>query len=206
MLLWIKSSKSPQEIRDAILNPHSDFQQKIVKYLESVHTGDFLTGSRAEVENMLQHKGNMEGYESPLNTLPTAPPKVHCSCNEIDCQRWCLDNKWGTCKARFPREVFDATQIDIDTGALCLKKSEPWINTYNSVMTYLLRCNSDVTSLLSGTAIKAVVAYVSDYITKWSLNTHVIFDVIQTILTRNTELINGSGTRQDKSEWNLVLQ
>ncbi|THU83627.1 hypothetical protein K435DRAFT_689223 [Dendrothele bispora CBS 962.96] len=65
-------------------------------------------------------------------------------------------------------------------------------------MTYLLRCNTDVTSLLSGTAIKAVVAYVSDYITKWSLNTYVIFDVIQTILTRNTELINGSATRQDK--------
>ncbi|THU81046.1 hypothetical protein K435DRAFT_694354, partial [Dendrothele bispora CBS 962.96] len=75
----------------------------------------------------------------------------------------CLDNKWGTCKARFPRDVFETTQIDIDTGALRLKKSEPWINTYNPVMTYLLRCNSDVTSLLSGTAIKAVVAYVSDY-------------------------------------------
>ncbi|THU94959.1 hypothetical protein K435DRAFT_667372, partial [Dendrothele bispora CBS 962.96] len=72
-------------------------------------------------------------------------------------------------------------------------------------MTYLLRCNSDVTSLLSGTAIKAVVAYVSDYITKWSLNTHVIFDVIRVVLTRNSELISGSATRQEKAR-RLVTQ
>ncbi|THU85562.1 hypothetical protein K435DRAFT_685255, partial [Dendrothele bispora CBS 962.96] len=65
-------------------------------------------------------------------------------------------------------------------------------------MTYLLRCNTDVTSLLSGTAIKAVVAYVSDYITKWSLSTHVIFDVIRTVLTRNTDLIGGSSGDQYK--------
>ncbi|THU82675.1 hypothetical protein K435DRAFT_597669, partial [Dendrothele bispora CBS 962.96] len=58
--------------------------------------------------------------------------------------------------------------------------------------------NSDVTSLLSGTAIKTVVAYVSDYITKWSLNTHVIFDVIQTVLRRNTELTSGFTTCQEK--------
>ncbi|THU97439.1 hypothetical protein K435DRAFT_596348, partial [Dendrothele bispora CBS 962.96] len=213
MLLWIAGSRSPQEIRDAILSPNGGFQRKIVEYLESVHTGDFLTGTKTKVQDMLQHKEKSEMYKNPLYTLPTAPPKIDCSCSDPHCQtcremqEWkenyaqevddivfhthlhtyylgCLDNKWGTCKARFPRDIFNTTQVDIDTGALRLKKSEPWINTYNPVMTYLLRCNSDVTSLLSGTAIKAVVAYVSDYITKWSLNTHVIFDVIKTILTR----------------------
>jgi hypothetical protein len=242
MLLWIKGSRSPQEIRDAILDPTGEFQRKIVEYLEAVHTGDFQTGSKAEVEDMLNEREKVEGYKNPLYTLPSAPPTVECSCRKLDCnecrkiREWkqnfsqevddiifrthvhkckstldksgnrmkskdylgCLDNKWGTCKARFPREIFESTQVDIDTGALRLKKLEPWINTYNPVLTYLLRCNSDVTSLLSGTAIKAVVAYVSDYITKWSLNTHVIFDVIQTILTRNTELICGSATRQEK--------
>ena len=57
---------------------------------------------------------------------------------------------------------------------------------------YALRCNTDVTSLSSGTAIKAVVLYVSDYITKSTLKTHTIFDSIRSVFQRNSEMINGS--------------
>ena len=46
------------------------------------------------------------------------------------------------------------------TGSLDIKKGESWMNTINPTITYLLRCNTDVTSLLSGTAIKAVIAYI----------------------------------------------
>ena len=70
--------------------------------------------------------------------------------------------KNGNCKAQFPRQIFEETQIDPKTGALNIKKGEKWINTLTPIVTYLLRCNTDITSLLSGTAIKAIVAYVSD--------------------------------------------
>ena len=61
--------------------------------------------------------------------------------------RGCLD-KSGNCKARFPREIFDETQVDPNTGTIKMKKCESWINTITPVVTYLLRCNTDVTSLL----------------------------------------------------------
>ena len=50
-------------------------------------------------------------------------------------------------------------------------KGGPWMNTISPAVTYPLRCNTDVTSLLSGTAIKVVIAYISDYITKPTLKT-----------------------------------
>jgi hypothetical protein len=90
----------------------------------------------------------------------------------------CLNNKWGKCKARFPRPIFKQTEVEPETGALNMKKLEPMINTITPLVTYLFRCNTDVTSLKSGTAIKAVIMYVSDYITKCSLKTHIMFDVI----------------------------
>ena len=37
------------------------------------------------------------------------------------------------------------------------KKNEAWINTFTHAITYLLRCNTDVTSLASSTAIKGVI-------------------------------------------------
>jgi len=88
--------------------------------------------------------------------------------------------------------------VDPKTGALNLKKGEAWINTFTPLLTYILRCNSDVTSLLSGTAIKAVVAYVSDYITKPGLKTYSIFDVIRSIFDKNSDMIGGDLKRKEK--------
>ena len=65
-------------------------------------------------------------------------------------------NKHGNCKAQFPRQIFEETQVDPKTGALNIKEGEKWINKLTPILTYLLRCNTDVTSLLSGTAIKAI--------------------------------------------------
>ncbi|KAI0640764.1 hypothetical protein C8Q79DRAFT_882770, partial [Trametes meyenii] len=78
----------------------------------------------------------------------------------------------GHCKARFPRDLYDETMVDRASGAIRFVKHEPWLNTFNPTLSYLLRCNSDVTCLLSGTQVKAIVAYVSDYITKHPLNMH----------------------------------
>jgi Helitron helicase-like domain at N-terminus len=54
MLLWILNWLSPQEIRDRIMDPNSDFQQKMVEYLESVHIGGFMTGTMNEVKEQVQ--------------------------------------------------------------------------------------------------------------------------------------------------------
>jgi hypothetical protein len=80
-----------------------------------------------------------------------------------------------------------------------MKKAEPWLNIFTPLVTYLLRCNTDVTSLASGTAIKAVIMYMSDYITKMTLKTHVIFDSIRSVFQKNSEMIAGSLLRKEKA-------
>jgi hypothetical protein len=230
LLLWIKAAFSPQEIRDKILDPNSDFQQKIVEYLESVHVGEFLTGTKEEVEEKFKaEREQNEDYQDPTQTLPELPPPLCkkgdcascCDCENItswwnkfknvvddlilrsnvhNCRGYKGDektakkdrpsciNKYGNCKARFPRTLYEQTQVDPKTGALNIKKGEAWINTLSPVIIYLLRCNTDVTSLMSGTAVKAIVAYISDYITKPGLKTYVIFDAIQSVINRNSEI------------------
>ncbi|RPD64292.1 hypothetical protein L227DRAFT_584053 [Lentinus tigrinus ALCF2SS1-6] len=77
--------------------------------------------------------------------------------------RGCTDPVTKLCKARFPRDTFRETAVDPESGALIMKKGEAWLNTFTPAVSYLLRCNHDVTSLMSGTAIKSVIAYVADY-------------------------------------------
>jgi len=114
-------------------------------------------------------------------------------------------NKHGNCKARFPREVFEQTEVDSKTGALNVKRGEAWINTLTPLVTYILQCNSDITSLLSGTAIKAIVAYISDYITKPGLKTYSIFEAIRGVFTKNSEMLGGNLERKEKAR-KLVIQ
>jgi len=80
--------------------------------------------------------------------------------------------------------------VDPLTGTLKVKKGEPWLNSFIPAITYILWCNTNTTSLLSGTAIKAIVAYISDYITRPGLKTYSVFDTIRHMFDKNSELIN----------------
>jgi hypothetical protein len=197
LLLWIKGSLSPQEMRDRIMDPTSSFQKHIVEYLESVHIGEFMTGPAEQVMSDVHKRTQDANYKDPTQTLPEQLPPLCKHPKKDDCSRckkqdsWWLTfkdtvddillksnvhrcgggkngrrptciNKQGNCKARFPRQILESTEVDPQTGALNIKKGEQWLNTITPVLTYVLRCNTDVTSLMSGTAVKAVVAYISD--------------------------------------------
>ena len=245
MLIWIKGCLNPKEMRSKILDKNSKWQKKVIDYLESCHTGDFLTGSQEEVIKEVTTNSRLEGYFDPTQTNPDSPPSMckkkhetvddNCKAclqsstwwqkfkrivddlilksNVHSCEKGrksdgssskkkafvgCRDNKWNRCKARFPRPIIKESFVD-DSGAIHLKKSESWINTFTPIVTYLYRCNTDITSLSSGTAIKAVVLYVSDYITKSALKTHTIFDSIKSVFHKSSEMIGGSLPSQEKA-------
>ena len=80
-----------------------------------------------------------------------------------------------------------------------MKKLEPMINTISPIISYLFRGNTDITNLRSGTALKAIILYVLDYITKTSLKTHAIFDVIQNVFQNNAEILGGSASCSEKT-------
>ncbi|TFK62682.1 hypothetical protein BDN72DRAFT_732555, partial [Pluteus cervinus] len=208
--LWILNTLTPQEIKEKILDGDSIFCKQLINYLESVHVGEFITGSQVEVtEKVKVDMLDEDKYKNPIENLPTPPASCDCSSNDnihqINCaySEWlnrykfeiddiilksnihrCMDNPYGKCRARFPRPIFKETQIDLETGTIFMKKLEQWINTYTPVFSYLFRCNTDVTSLKSGTAIKGVVQYVTNYITKSALKTHVMFEVIRSVFDK----------------------
>ena len=210
------------------MDPTSSFQQKMVEYLEGVHMGEFYSGKLHEVRMTVDESATSPGYKDPTLTLPEKPPpRCHrkkcngcfrCPCNKtwqnrfkhtVDdlllrsnvhtCGTHCVPNGQKSCKSRFPREGFTHTLVDPKTGALNMKKGEPQMNTFSAVLTYLIRSNFDVTSLLSGTAIKAVVAYVTEYVTKTGLKTYTIFDTIKSIFDKNSEMIGRDKSRQEKA-------
>ncbi|KAI0040155.1 hypothetical protein FA95DRAFT_1585108 [Auriscalpium vulgare] len=80
------------------------------------------------------------------------------------------------CRMRITGEVRSITELDPDTSAILLKRLHPWINNYNDVVMFLLKC--------SGEAAKALVHYVTDYITKASLATHLGLEAICAVIEK----------------------
>ncbi|KAJ7834476.1 hypothetical protein B0H14DRAFT_2262146, partial [Mycena olivaceomarginata] len=153
-------------------------------------------------------------YTDPTQTIPQAPPPLSddwADCENLDCNDCESSSRWrdqyreavddlilrsnvhdcrrclckdGTCRSRFPRDIFMQTEVDPADGYIYMRKREAMINTVMPVVTYTVRCNTDVTSLLSGTSIKAVVAYISDYITKQSLKIYHMFDTVKNVINK----------------------
>ena len=116
----------------------------------------------------------------------------------------CL-NKDGVCKARFPRLIVPETTVNLEDGYITMKKMESMLNTITPCVTYLFRCNTDVTSLLSGTTIKAVISYVTDYVAKPTLKTYQIFATAYNIFDRNSSLDADDSSRTDDAR-KLILK
>ncbi|KAJ6562188.1 hypothetical protein B0H19DRAFT_942776, partial [Mycena capillaripes] len=112
-------------------------------------------------------------------------------------RKGCL-TKTGVCRARFPREVFTSSEIAED-GHVDVRHIEPMMNTVNPILTFLNRCNTDVTSMLSGTAVKAVVSYVSDYISKLSLKSYQMFASMYDVFEKESEMIGGTARDKDNA-------
>ena len=73
LMLWISGAFTPQEIRDKIMDPTSDFQKEMVKYLESLCVNEFLTGQKLDVSEMVGDTSIHAEYCNPTLTLPDRP-------------------------------------------------------------------------------------------------------------------------------------
>src|SRR5260370_29760227 len=109
------------------MDPNSDFQKRIVEYLESVHVGEFMTGTTDEVKEQVDENMKAKEYRDPTQTLPDAPPEL-AECDSDKCE-FCENtaNWWQNLKN---------TVNDLKTGALNIKKGERWINTLTPIVTF----------------------------------------------------------------------
>lgn len=247
LLIWLKGSISPAEIRRRIRDNGQDFAYHLTSWLDSVHQSHFNTGSLDDVRGRVCQNRELEGEGRDDFSYPTSMsemeatladnaelrnatlhlPQPSGAINEEQARHWytsvctdadelvyrcnvhthnqnprydsCRRGRMRKCRARFPRTKVPATVVDFDTGCITLRQGEEWINHYSVLTTYLLRCNTDVTCLLSGTQAKAVVAYVTDYLTKSPLKVYSILECIKTVLGRNEAMFNECSSREEAS-------
>lgn len=91
---------------------------------------------------------------------------------------------------RMPRQLVPMSTIDPDTGRISMKRSDPWINNFNDYLISAVRSNMDIKFIWSGSDAKALVYYVTDYVTKMSLSFHDTLALVQHSVTSLNNLAN----------------
>ena len=83
----------------------------------------------------------------------------------------------------------DETTFNMETGELCFKCLNGLVNNFNETILKAIRCNMDIKFIGSGPAAKAIIYYITNYITKSQLKTHVAYAVLE-LATKKLEEYN----------------
>ena len=78
----------------------------------------------------------------------------------------------------------DHTKIDRSTGEILGQCLDGMVNPFNGPMLEILRCNMDLKFIGSGCSAHAVLYYITDYISKTQLKTHVAYNVLELAIRR----------------------
>lgn len=112
-----------------------------------------------------------------------------------------------SCRMRMPRALVNASSIEPSTGQIFMRRSHPWINNFNEWLISACRSNMDIKFIWSGTDAKALVYYITDYVTKSSLAFHDMFALAQQGIKsiEQHRIFNGAEDAVEKSR-KLVLR
>lgn len=112
-----------------------------------------------------------------------------------------------SCRMRMPRALVKASNIDLTTGQIGMRRSHAWINNYNEWLLSACRSNMDIKFIWSGNDAKALVYYITDYVTKSTLAFYDMFALAQQGVKsiENEQISNSTDNSVDRSR-KLVLR
>ncbi|KAJ7119794.1 hypothetical protein C8R44DRAFT_539000, partial [Mycena epipterygia] len=212
MLVWLAGNPSPQDLRDR-MKANPEFKASMFSWIESVISCQLPSMTEPQLETCpedAKQPKNPPGWKNPqltreplLDHMPDdefearfrdTVTELAKLCNWHDHTHTCWkhvkpghvkDDK--SCQMRIDGSTRALTELDEATQSILLKRLHPRINNFNEFVIFLLRCNMDIKYVGSGEAAKALVYYVTDYITKSTLPTHVGLAAIEYAIKKNKD-------------------
>ncbi len=124
------------------------------------------------------------------------------------CYKYSKRNANQICRMRMPRRIENVSSIDIESGEIKLKRLHETINNFNEYIISACRSNMDIKYIFSGSDAKALVYYITDYVTKSSLSFHDTFSlVLKAVQSFEKQKLNiDTGLNAEEKSRRLVLR
>ncbi|KAJ4464234.1 hypothetical protein C8J55DRAFT_442669, partial [Lentinula edodes] len=190
MMVWLEGGLNPNEIKQrAIDNPDSEFCHRLIAFLNDVISNSvpFKPPDVPHIPSDDVHPCSVRGTRMmDLHNLVQCC-QVHK--HTTTCYKYCQDIsqpkecRFGLDDSNFiPDSIFDPL-----TGELTLRCLDGLVNNFNETILRAIRCNMDIKFIGSGASAKAVLYYITNYITKSQLKTHVAYAALERAVRRLDE-------------------
>ncbi|KAF5326514.1 hypothetical protein D9611_000713 [Ephemerocybe angulata] len=197
MLVWLDGALNPDEIKHRIFQiGDTAFQERLLAFLDDTiatsipdDPGDTCP---VEVQSAFHHpcsvRGvNLEGLSEDAARLAKQKDTHHLAtqCQRHTHSKTCYKYWRGPPHPKECRFNLDegntrlVSEFDKETEELSLRSLDGLVNNYNDTILRAVRCNMDIKFVGSGNTAKAVCYYITDYITKSQLKTHVAFAALE---------------------------
>ncbi|KAF7372226.1 ATP-dependent DNA helicase [Mycena venus] len=200
MLVWLEGGLNPNQIKEKALANGCDleFQKKLLAFLDDTISNSVPAdpdptfeldlgkvhqcATRGPTESDIGQNASISRKKDLHNLVKKCQFHTHHpTCYKYwrgapepkEC-RFDLDEK-----NTVPVSVFDP-----ETGELTLRCLDGLVNNFNETMLEAIRCNMDIKFIGSGPAAKAILYYITDYITKTQLQAHVAYAALELAVGR----------------------
>ena len=206
MLVWLEGGLNPTEICDHLLNdPDGPFEKHLISYLEENiqsaipdDPGDILNvpSSHHPCSVWPIVRGKDEAFDMytqrQLKDLYNLTKQCQMHNHNADCYKnWKGPPAEKTCHSNLDeKRCNDKTSIDQATGETHGQCIDGMVNQFNKTMLEVIHCNMDIKFIGSGYAAHAVLYYITDYISKTQLKSHVAYNVLETAICHLNEYDN----------------
>jgi hypothetical protein len=199
MLIWIEGSLNPNEIKKRVFEDGDTiFRDRLLAFLDDTISNSipFDPDSNTITPSSIYHPCTVRGI-NPLSNNDECRSKQQKDLHNLvsKCQ---IHEHTHTCfkywkgpphakECRFDMHednVQPISSFNSETGDLCLRCLDGLVNNFNSTIIQAVRCNMDIKFIGSGAAAKAMTYYVTDYITKSQLKTHVAFAALESAINK----------------------
>ncbi|KAJ7120755.1 hypothetical protein C8R43DRAFT_863814, partial [Mycena crocata] len=194
MLVWVEGGLNPNEIRKRALSTvESDveFGRRLLAFLDDTISNSVPQdlGLGITVPSDIHHPCSVRGM--PVDEDSVSPERQKDLRNIIlQCQThshsktcfkyWAGPPEPKTCRFDLHEDNFRPIScFDPDTGEIRLRCLDGLINNFNTTIIEAIRCNMNIKFIGSGASAKGILYYITDYITKSQLKTHIAFAMLE---------------------------
>jgi len=203
MMIWLEGGLNPNEINDCILQSEEQgFKGQLLQYLEDTISTCIpeYPCDKPSIFNEKAHPCATRGVN--FQCVPEDSLQKLCDQDLHHLTMKCQIHRHSkTCwkywkgppdpkECRFDldeKDVHPISTVDPVTGEITLKCLDGLVNHFNITIFEAVRCNMDIKSIGSGPAAKAILYYITDYITKSQLKTHVALATMETVVNKLKE-------------------
>ena len=201
MVVWVHGSMTSDQIRERAMADVS-WRDHLIEFLDDTVCNVIPADPdpSTTVQSSEHHPCAVRGIN--MNADPSAEDTLKALLKDLinvvsasqrhshtrTCYKYSSSGEKECCFKLDETNVTPVTSFEEETGTLVMRRLDGMVNNFNLTISVGTRCNGDIKFMASGDAAKSVLYYITDYITKSQLKSHISFSALEAALKKLGEL------------------